>query len=191
VLKRILIAISLLGTPAMMLTQARPTADRAGDLQVGGGISNANTDYVPNRVSGPAVYFDFDFYRHFGVEGEFHFLKDSDTNIYEKTYEIGGRYSRVYRNRYQPYVKILYGRGVFNFANHGVTTANLAYNMFAGGVGLDYRLLPYLNVRADFEYQSWLGFKDPFFPNSSGGLTPSIITIGAAYRFPAGKLSQH
>jgi Outer membrane protein beta-barrel domain len=183
VFKRVLIVISLLGAPAILGAQSSPTASRAGDLQIGGGLANANTDYVPNRVNGPAIYVDFDFYRHFGVEGEFRFLKDSTTNIYEKTYEVGGRYSRVYRGRYVPYVKALYGRGVFNFADKGVTTANLAYNMFAGGAGLDYRVLPYLNVRGDFEYQRWLSFP----PN---GLTPTVFTIGAAYRFPAGKLSQ-
>jgi len=183
VFKRILIAMGLVATPAMLLGQAKPTASRAGDLQIGGGFSNANTDYVPNRVNGPTIYVDFDFYKHFGVEGEFRFLKDSPTNIYEKTYEVGGRYSRTFHNRYAPYAKLLYGRGVFNFATYGTTTANLAYTMFAGGAGLDYHVLPYLNVRGDFEYQHWMSFP----PN---GLSPTVITIGAAYRFPAGKLSQ-
>jgi hypothetical protein len=182
VLKRILIVIGLVGAPAILLAQATPTASRAADLQIGAGFSNANTDYVPNRVNGPTIYVDFDFYRHFGIEGEFRFLKDSPTNIYEKTYEIGGRYSHPFRYRYVPYAKFLYGRGVFNFASYGTTTANLAYNMFAGGAGLDYRVLPYLNIRGDFEYQHWVGFP----PN---GLTPTVITIGAAYRFPAGKLA--
>lgn len=181
--KRILIVTCLLGLPAMLVAQSSPTASRSGDLQIGGGLANANTDYLPNRVNGPAIYVDFDFYRHFGVEGEFRFIKDGATNIYEKTYEVGGRYSRVYRGRYVPYVKALYGRGVFNFATNGTTTANIAYNMFAGGGGLDYRVLPFLNVRGDFEYQHWMGFP----PN---GLTPTVVTIGAAYRFPAGKLAQ-
>ena len=181
-LKKLLIVISLFGVPAILHAQASPTADRAGDLQIGGGFSNANTDYVPNRVNGPTIYVDFDFYKHFGVEGSFRFLKDGQTNIYEKTYQIGGRYSRVYRDKFAPYGKFLYGRGVFNFASYGQTTANLAYNMFTGGGGLDYRLRPYLNLRADFEYQHWMGFP----PN---GLSPSVITIGAAYRFPAGKLA--
>ncbi|MBS1823630.1 MAG: porin family protein [Acidobacteria bacterium] len=181
--KRILIAVSLLGTPAMLLAQASPTASRAGDLQIGAGFSNANTDYLPYRVNGYTGYIDFDFYKHFGVEAEFRYLNDGKTNIYEKTYEVGGRYSRVYRNRYVPYVKLMYGRGVFNYATNGQTYANLAYNMFAGGAGLDYRLLPYLNLRADYEYQRWMSFP----PN---GLTPTVITIGAAYHFGAGKLAR-
>ena len=169
--------------PAMLSGQATPTASRAGDLQIGAGFSNANTDYVPNRVNGPTIYVDFDFYKHFGIEGEFRYLKDSKTNIYEKTYEVGGRYSHPFHTRYVPYGKFMYGRGVFNFATFGKTTANIAYNMFAGGVGLDYHVLPYLNVRAEYEYQHWLSFP----PN---GLSPSVVTIGVAYRFPAGKLSR-
>jgi hypothetical protein len=183
VFKKTIVAIALLGAPAALLGQASTTASRAGDLQVGGGYSNANTDYVPNRVSGFTGYFDFDFYRHFGVEGEFRFVKDGGTNIYEKTYQVGGRYSRIYKNRYQPYLKVMYGRGVFNYAINKETTANLAYNMFVGGGGLDYRIRRNITIRGDFEYQKWLGFP----PN---GLTPTVITIGGAYHFPAGKLAQ-
>lgn len=180
--KRIAIIISLLATPAGLLAQATATASRAGDLQIGGGFSNANTDYLPTRVNGGTAYVDFDFYRHLGVEAEFRFLKDGPTTIYEKTYQVGVRYSRTYKGRYQPYAKVMYGRGVFNFATNGVTTANLAYNMFAGGAGLDYHLLRNVNLRGDFEYQKWLSF-----PPS--GLSPTVITVGAAYHFGAGKLS--
>jgi hypothetical protein len=49
--------------------------------------------------------------------------------------------------------------------------------MFAGGAGIDVRVLPYLNVRADFEYQDWLSFP-PL------GLHPKLYTIGIAYHFP-------
>jgi opacity protein-like surface antigen len=183
VFKKIVIATTLLASPVLLSAQAAPTASRAGDLQIGGGFSNANTDYLPQRVNGGTAYFDFDFYRHLGVEGEFRFLKDGGTNIYEKTYEIGGRYSRVYKDRYQPYGKLMYGRGVFNFATDGQTTANLAYNMIAAGGGMDYRALPHLNIRAEFEYQRWLGFP----PN---GLSPTVVTIGAAYRFGSGRRSR-
>jgi opacity protein-like surface antigen len=70
----------------------------------------------------------------------------------------------------------MYGRGVFNSTYRGQTTANIAYNMLAFGGGLDYRVLPYLNIRGDYEYQRWFGFP----PN---GLTPSVVTVGVAYRF--------
>lgn len=156
--------------------QALPTAIRSSSLQVGAGWSNANTDYLPRRVNGTNIYVDWDFYRHFGVEGEFRYLKDGQSNIYEKTYEIGPRYSRTYHERYSPYVKALYGRGVFNFTYRGQTLANLAYNMFAVGGGLDYALLRHVNIRGEYEYQRWLSFPDH-------GLTPSMVTVGAAYHF--------
>jgi hypothetical protein len=73
----------------------------------------------------------------------------------------------------------MYGRGVFNFPNN---VANLAYNMFAIGGGTDFSVLPYLNVRADYEYQFWHSFPPQ-------GLNPQVITIGVAYHFP-GNLRQ-
>jgi hypothetical protein len=73
-------------------------------------------------------------------------------------------------------VKGLYGRGVFNFTYRGEQTANLAYNLIGVGGGVDYRLLRFLNLRGEYEYQHWFDFP----PN---GLTPSVVTIGAAYRF--------
>ncbi|HEY6377478.1 MAG TPA: outer membrane beta-barrel protein [Edaphobacter sp.] len=173
---RIFIFLALLGGISSLHAQATPTASRRGDLQIGGGYTNANTDYLPYRVSGGTAYFTYDFKPHFGLEGDFRFIKDSPTNYYEKSYEIGGRYFRTYKDRWVPYARVMYGRGVFNFANNGVTTANLAYNLVAGGAGLDYKLRPYLNIRGDYQYQRWFGFPQ-------NGLTPGLITIGAAYHF--------
>jgi opacity protein-like surface antigen len=68
------------------------------------------------------------------------------------------------------------GRGDFNYP---YSEANLAYNLFAGGAGADFKVGQYLRVRAEYEYQKWSSF-----PN--GGLNPQIVTIGVAYHF-AGK----
>ena len=166
--------ICLLGAASVLHAQSEPTASRLGNLKVGGGFSTANSDYG-GRYNGGAAYINFDFLPHLGVEGEFHFVKDS-SNLYEKTYEVGGRYFRTY-GKFVPYGKVMYGRGVFNFpplANG--FRANLAYNLIAGGIGVDYKVKPYLYVRADGEYQSWFGFQH-------SSLSPSILTIGAAYRF--------
>ena len=159
----------------MLHAQAETTASRLGDLKIGGGFSSANSDYG-GRYSGGAAYVDFDFLPHIGVEGEFHFVKDS-SDLYEKTYEAGARYHRIYHRKFVPYAKAMYGRGVFNYpALADGFRPNLAYNLVAGGIGVDYRAKPYLYVRGDWEYQNWFGFQ-----NSS--LSPSILTIGAAYRF--------
>jgi hypothetical protein len=176
VFTRIFIFLALLGGTSILHAQASPTASRRGDLQIGAGYTNANSDYLPYRISGGTAYFTYDFRPHFGLEGDFRFVNDSPTKYYEKSYEIGGRYFRTYKDRWVPFARIMYGRGVFNFASNGVTTANLAYNMVSGGAGLDYKLRPYLNIRGDFQYQRWLGFPQ-------NGLTPTLLTIGAAYHF--------
>ncbi len=174
VLIRGVIFFGLLGVASMLCGQAIPTASRSGDLKIGGGFSTANSDYGP-RFNGGGAYFDYDFLPHIGVTGEFHFVQGPN-NLYEKTYEVGGRYYRTY-GRIAPFAKVLYGRGVFNFPTlPDGFTANLAYNLIAVGGGADFKVKPYLYVRADWEYQEWFNF-------AQSSLSPSILTIGAAYRF--------
>ena len=118
------------------------------------------------NFKGYGFYATYDFKYHVGIEGEFHQINDPDSTegIYERTYEIGPRYVLRY-GRYNPYAKLMYGRGIFNYPNlvDGVSntptpTANIAYNIGAIGAGLDYRVLIGMNVRAEYEYQQWFGF---------------------------------
>jgi hypothetical protein len=180
---KIFTLICLVGfTVASLHGQATATASRVGDLQIGAMFNLADTDYRPNKFKGYGFYSTYDFRYHVGIEGEFHQINDPDAaeGIYERTYEIGPRYVLHY-GRFAPYAKIMYGRGVFNyppvFGDPKIgPIANLAYNIFAIGGGGDYHVRPWLNVRAEYEYQKWLSFP----PN---GLTPKIFSVGAAYRF--------
>jgi len=184
-ISRVLILICLVGSNGTRLhAQASPTASADGVLQIGAMFNIANTDYRPQKFKGYGFYATYDFKYHVGIEGEFHQINDPDSTegIYERTYEIGPRYVLRY-GRYNPYAKLMYGRGVFNFpsmldaATGKVSpTANLAYNIGAIGAGLDYRVVPAMNVRVDYEYQDWFSFP----PN---GLTPMILSIGVAYHF--------
>lgn len=171
------IALSfLLGGASTLYSQAIPTASRTADAQIGVGYSMGRPDYIPQTFQGLTAYADFDFRPHLGVEAEFHQVNSVHGDLsYERTYEIGGRYLRTY-GPLVPYVKAMIGRGDFNYP-FGQT--ELAYNMFAGGVGADFKLGPYLRIRGEYEYQKWTSF-----PN--GGLAPQIVTIGVAYHF-AGK----
>lgn len=176
-MKRIFAFFCLLSGASMLHAQASATASRTIDLKVGGGFTSAASDYG-GRYDGGMGYFDLDVTAHLGVEGEFHFVKGGGVeDLYEKTYELGGRYFRTY-GKLVPYAKILYGRGVFNYPAYVVDGPhpNLAYNLFAGGIGADYKVLPYLYVRGDLEFQRWLSF-----PTS--GLTPTLFTVGVAYHF--------
>lgn len=182
-ISRILLLICLVSFSGTRLhAQALPTASAGGDLQIGALFVYGNSDYRPQNFKGYGFYTTFDFRYHVGIEGEFHQLNDPNTteNIYERTYEIGPRYV-LRHGRYNPYAKLMYGRGVFNYPPvfgdpKTGPAANLAYNLGAIGAGLDYRVVPGMNVRADYEYQRWLSFP----PN---GLSPWIFSIGAAYRF--------
>lgn len=162
--------------------QASPTATRRADLQVGGGIVVDYSNYDPDTLKGLAVYATLDLTNRWGGEIAFHNGRSGNGDqVYERTYEVGPRYHRTY-GIFSPYIKGMYGRGVFNFPNN---TANLAYNLFAGGGGVDVRVRPYLNVRADYEFQRWSNFPPQ-------GLTPQLVTFGVAYHFPGGlRRGQH
>jgi Outer membrane protein beta-barrel domain len=180
---RVFVLVCLVSFTGIRLhAQAIPTASAQGILQIGGVFDYANSDYDSVKFKGYGFYTTFDFRYHVGIEGEFHQINDPDSarGVYERTYEIGPRYVMHY-GRYRPYGKIMYGRGVFNYPNlpgdpSPGPTANLAYNLAAIGVGLDYIVIPAMNVRAEYEYQSWFGFP----PN---GITPQALRIGVAYRF--------
>ncbi len=91
------------------------------------------------------------------------------------SYLVGPRYVFHYR-RLQPYAKALVGVGQinlqFDYSPHTKTT-HFAYAL---GGGVDLRATHHINIRCfDFEYQQW-----QFSPH---GLSPTVMTIGAAYRF--------
>ena len=156
-----------------------PTANRAADLQLGGGFSYGKHDYefTPpgdgTRISGLSLYGTLDFKTHYGVEIAFHQLgTHKDDHEYERSYEIGPRYV-LHFNRVNPYARVMYGRGVFNFPGD---VANIAYNMGVLGGGVDFNAQKHVNVRVDYEYQKWFGF--PLHD-----LQPQMVTLGAAYHF--------
>jgi hypothetical protein len=176
--KTLLSLLLAAGSVSAMQAQRIPTATRTLDIQVGGDFSEVHSDYG-RRMSGFGFYGNIDFKPHLGLAIDFHQVGGS-LNTYERSYEIGGRYV-IRRRRYDPYAKLMYGRGIFNFPPYipgGPAAANLAYNMVVIGGGVDYKLKPYLNIRGDFEYQDW-------FSNLglNNGLTPYLGTVGVAYHF--------
>lgn len=176
-------AILMVGASALH-AQAKPTAVRAGDLQAGGGFVLAAPDYGQNNFKGYMGYATFDFKSHYGAEFNIHQINaPSPSKLYERTYELGGRYVRHY-GIYHPYAKLLYGRGVFNYEYN---VANLAYNIGSIGLGVDVNAWRHLNVRADYEYQNWFNFRgfvaQGYVTSNSASLSPQLFTIGAAYHF--------
>ena len=180
--------------------QATATAGKRFDIQVGGTfvvmdsdlnsktLNDASIYLLPSAsfnsltFKGAGAYATIDFRRHLGIELDFR-QAGGPLNTYERNYEAGLRYVLHY-NRVAPYAKLMIGRGVFNFPPYpndpsGLASANLAYNMYAFGGGADYSLKPYLNLRADFEYQDW--GSDPYLLTT--GISPMVFSVGAAWHF--------
>lgn len=163
----------LLGGASILHAQATSTASRAGDLQIGVGFSTAKPDYDPQSFQGFTAYVDFTRRSYLGLEAEFHQVSSTNSNqSFQRTYEVGGRYFRTY-GPLMPYLKVMIGRGDFNYP-FGQT--DLSYNLYAGAIGLDYQLSTHLRLRADYELQSWYNF-----PNEA--LTPQIVSLAVAYHF--------
>ena len=124
--------------PTQARAQSRTTASRIGDLQVGGGFVFARSGYnfTPIHLVGFGAYATFDPRNHWGGEIDFAHVKGTqDSTIYERTYQIGPRVF-LHHGRLAPYGKFLIGRGVYNFTR---SVANVAYNMYTYGGGVDVR----------------------------------------------------
>jgi hypothetical protein len=178
-LKNTLLLLTLaLGAGSMARAQKLPTAEKLLDIQAGGSFVYGHSDYG-TTLKGYGIYGSIDFKPHFGLVLDFHQAPGTD-KINERTYEIGGRYVRHY-GRINPYAKIMYGRGVFNFpppARSTESAGSLAYNLGAIGGGVDYKLRRSINIRGDYEYQIWKSG-----PELVNGLTPWLASVGAAYHF--------
>ncbi len=184
----------VLSAPMLLHAQATSTASRRADLQIGVDFSVANSGYTNDIYNlsqptagqstwhGYGAYADLDLRYHFGIEANFHTLSGPDPTLYERTFQIGGRFIYPVKFRLAPYAKVLVGRGIFNFAaldsnGNSVQLANIGYNTQTFGGGLDLRLRPGINIRVvDYEYQHW----DNFPPNK---LNPQVFSFGVAYHF--------
>lgn len=163
------------GNSGSAAAQSMPTATRVGDLQLGGGFVFAKSNYNlnPINLTGGMFYTTFDKRNHWGGEFNIHQSQSTvDSTVYERTYEIGPRIF-LHHGALAPYAKAMFGRGVYNFPHN---EANIAYNIYTFGGGADLQVRRSLNVRVDYEYQTWMGFPIQ-------DLHPSVISAGVAYHF--------
>ena len=147
-------------------------------LAVGAAYESTNPDYGPLRGSGLGIFANYDFSRFVGVTAEINFQTSFSHVIFlEHSYLVGAR-GEYHKGRFMPYGKLLIGGATASVnGSFPLENAPASYPAYAIGAGLDIRLPNHLTVRAiDFEQQEWLDYH----PN---GLTPTIISFGAAYRF--------
>ena len=169
---------SVLALPSMGRAQALPTATAKGSFEVGFGYTYSNPDYGQKSIQGVTLYSDFDFGMHVGVEADIHYVAlITPLDLAENTYLIGPRIILPH-GRFKLYGKVLIGMGdlVVQEEQDNIGHPSGFYFAYAGGGGLDIRASEHLTIRAiDVEAQKW--------PNYGNGLSPFVLTVGAAYRF--------
>jgi opacity protein-like surface antigen len=165
----------LFGFSISALAQATPTASRPGSLQIGAGGTLVIPDYAQAHDKGPTFFATFDFTQHLGVEGDIHYASIiAPDDVGEDSYLIGPRFV-INHKRFAPYAKLLFGVGELNLQYDYSPHTKTSHFAYAVGAGLDYHLTRSINIRAfDFEYQQW---------SYLNGLSPVVMTIGAAYQF--------
>ncbi len=148
-------------------------------LAVGVAYQNIDPDYGPDRASGIGIFANYDFSRYVGLTAEANLQTAFSSVVFkEQTYLFGAR-GEYNRGKYMAYGKALVGDASAsnNTTNPALINAPGSYPLYAIGGGLDIRFQHHLTVRAiDYEEQHWFSYH----PN---GLTPHVISIGAAYRF--------
>ena len=173
---RIGLLVFLLFMPSFGHAQAKPTSLSGGALQVGAGFTYSNPDWGTKSIKGISGFVDYDFRPHLGAEAAIHYNEIvTPDDLAEKSYLIGPRFM-LPRGRFTLYGKALVGLGSLVFLPPSYAgTQNASYFAYAFGGGLDIRAKDHIIIRAiDFESQHW---------SYLTGLTPTVVTVGAAYRF--------
>ena len=178
-LRSSLLALGAVVCAASAHGQALPAASRAGQLQVGLGLSYGSTDIFDKSVTGISGYATFDLGDHLGAEADVHLmLLNTPNDFIENTYLIGPRY-KWNKGRYEPYVRVGAGIGTTQVVDEPhlfvVNTPSTNFAVGFGG-GVDVHLTQHVNARGDLEYQMWPSF-------GPHALTPKMATVGVAYRF--------
>jgi outer membrane protein with beta-barrel domain len=167
----------IISIPSSALAQAMPTATARGSLQFGAGYTYAKPDFGSKAWQGISGFADFDFSSHVGVEADIHYIAlITPYDLAEDTYLFGPRFILPFR-RFKFYAKGLVGDGNFVIQVKQDNPNVLAGNFFTYSVGggIDILAGHRVVVRAvDIEYQHW---------SYLNGLTPTVITVGAAYQF--------
>jgi hypothetical protein len=210
-LKRTILSLALSVLTAGCLSsdahaQAKYTATRILDLQVGGLFVSDFPDYTRHKFYGYGFWGDLDFTNHLGFEFEFRQANDTTLGQYQgvgqpnstviqhqRTFDGGLRYFRHYGKRLQPYAKVVFGSASEEFP--ALPSASPAERL-CGNLLLS---LPRSRHRPgccghgayqrrfDFEAQQWFAAINSPSPNNIGdlprGLTPFIYSGGVSWRF--------
>jgi hypothetical protein len=189
-------AALFLAAAAQVFSQTIPDAIESGSqLFVGGGISSYNDNFYENHfMEGATIWVDFypnrgpAFLHGLGVEAEARDISigrsaTAPSNLREDTGGGGAIYRWQHYRNFVPYGKFQWEHASvdFKYPGYGHDTRDL----YAAGVGFDYRIKHRSWLRAGFEEQVW----QRLFQNHSVSTPTGIIlkprgaTVGVSYAF--------
>lgn len=177
----VVLGVATLAAPKLH-GQASATATGR-SLSAGVSFQTADPDYGPSRSAGVGIFANYDLNRYFGLTAEANLQTAFSSVVFlEQTYLVGARgeyHSNRFGGRFMGYGKALVGgaKASNNTSNPALINAPGGYPVIAYGGGIEARLQHHITLRAiDYEQQHWFSYH----PN---GLTPSVFSFGAAYRF--------
>lgn len=168
--------------------QALPTATQLFQLSAFGGFTGTDVGLGGSRNLGATAGVDLGIGRYFGLQPALE-LRGTDAAqggivSSEKSLLIGGRVAHKY-GRIQPYVDLLYGRGILDYGRGGYpnSTFTLLYthtagNVFSPGGGLDLAVTEHFGAKIDGQYQR---FSTPV--TASHQIYSVPLTFGVTYQF--------
>jgi len=175
----ILLVVSVPGASG----QAAYTADRTNGLSVFGAATKLNTDYG-SKDNGYTFGGDFSHAFRFHAilpSLEVRYTGSTGPAITENSV-MGGLKLEGKIHRFHPYGDFMVGYGVLNYVQINSNDDSIIYG---GGVGLDFDVTKQFALKVDAQEQFWhLG-------QSSGTLTPQMISVGLVYRFPSSFRRSH
>ncbi|HUY94652.1 MAG TPA: outer membrane beta-barrel protein [Terracidiphilus sp.] len=178
-LRRALVIVLLLAAASLAAAQAVPDAEKGrASLWAGAGYSRFQPDFGPNTMGGVTGFASLNLGR-WGVDANLRFLRFNSFHGETQTHYLAGpRYFLFPMGRLKPFAGLLFGVGTIHYP---FEIGNGSYFAYAPYGGAEFRLTHRVALRADYEYQFW-----PAAPGIAGepnhGLTPSGLTIGAAWR---------
>jgi opacity protein-like surface antigen len=104
-----------------------------------------------------------------------------EPNLRQDTAGGGVIYSWRHFAKFRPYAKLFAEYGNTDYGSKTGPRGHDSRNFLGGGGGVEYRIMPRLWVRADYDYQSWPDFFKSTVP--AGRLNPQGFTVGAIYHF--------
>ncbi len=189
-----ILTVSLFTVVLPAFSQVAPAYKAPGvPLSVGAGPSSYDVDWGHGRMYGGTVWADWypariqSFAHGLGLEIEARDISLHQNcvapndcpqkNIREDTAGGGPLFKWHLTPRFHPYGKGLIEEGSVDFTTSSPTYSHDTRMLIASGGGFEYRFVGPLWVRADYEYQDWVG---KLLGNT---LNPQGFTVGIAYDF--------